>query len=85
MSAGRGFIAIAIVALGRWGPGGVMAGALVFGAASALQFLAQAMGWQVPYNLVLASPYILTLVALAFLRGARTAPAALGQPLRDSG
>ncbi|MCX5754507.1 MAG: ABC transporter permease [Gemmatimonadetes bacterium] len=81
MSAGRGFIAIAIVALGRWTPRGVVVGVLVFGAVSALQFLAQAMAWNVPYTLVLASPYVLTLAAMAIFRGSRTAPAALGQPL----
>lgn len=81
MSAGRGFIAIAIVALGRWHPLGVLAAALLFGAASALQFLFQAMGWALPYQLFLALPYVLTLLALAGLAGRRAvAPAALGQP-----
>jgi ABC-type uncharacterized transport system permease subunit len=85
ISAGRGFIAIAIVALGRWKPFGVVVGALVFGAASALQFLAQSLGWSVPYNIVLASPYVLTLIALAIFRGAAVAPANLGKPLETSG
>ncbi len=81
MSAGRGFIAIAIVALGRWHPLGVLAAALLFGAASALQFLFQAMGWALPYQLFLALPYVLTLLALAGLAGRRAAaPAALGRP-----
>jgi simple sugar transport system permease protein len=81
MSAGRGFIAIAIVALGRWHPIGVLAAALLFGAASALQFAFQAMGWALPYQLFLALPYVLTLLALAGLAGRRAvAPAALGQP-----
>src|SRR5690606_22060034 len=44
MSAGRGFIAIAIVVLGRWHPVGALVGALLFGAASAMQFLFQATG-----------------------------------------
>ena len=49
MSAGRGFIAIAIVVLGRWNPLGVAAAAVLFGAASALQTLSQTMAWeQVP-------------------------------------
>ncbi len=78
MSAGRGFIAIAIVALGRWHPVGAAAGALLFGAASALQFLFQAMDWSAPYQLFLALPYLLTLIALAGLAGRRGAPAALG-------
>jgi ABC-type uncharacterized transport system permease subunit len=79
MSAGRGFIAIAIVALGRWRPFGVAAGALLFGAASALAFLFQAMGWPAPYQLFLAIPYLVTLIALATLAGQHAAPAALGR------
>jgi simple sugar transport system permease protein len=80
MSAGRGFIAIAIVALGRWNPIGAAVGAVIFGAASALQFLFQAMGWHAPYQLFLALPYVLTLVALAVAgaKGHGGAPAALG-------
>jgi ABC-type uncharacterized transport system permease subunit len=82
MSAGRGFIAIAIVVLGRWHPVGVLVAGLLFGAASALQYVFQAMGLELPYQLFLAFPYVLTLVALAW--GARRlgrggAPAALGR------
>jgi simple sugar transport system permease protein len=74
MSAGRGFIAIAIVVLGRWRPMGVAAAALLFGAATSLQTLFQSMGWTgIPYQLFLAVPYVLTLVVLAVTgkRGAR--------------
>ena len=79
MSAGRGFIAIAIVALGRWHPVGVALAAIVFGAASAMQYLFQATGWNVPYQLFLALPYGLTLVALAGVAGRVAPPAALGR------
>jgi simple sugar transport system permease protein len=79
MSAGRGFIAIAVVALGRWHPLGVALAALLFGAASALQFLFQAAGWALPYQIFLALPYVLTLVALAGAAGRSGAPAALGR------
>jgi simple sugar transport system permease protein len=79
MSAGRGFIAIAIVVLGRWRPLGVALGALVFGGASALQFAFQAMGWSAPYQLFLVAPYLLTLAALAGAVGRARAPAALGR------
>lgn len=79
MSAGRGFIAIAIVVLGRWRPFGVAGAALLFGAASALQTLAQTTGWAMPYQLPLAFPYVLTLVLLASARARTAAPVALGQ------
>lgn len=78
MSAGRGFIAIAIVALGRWRPVRVALASLLFGAASALQYLFQAMGWALPYQLFLALPYVLTLVALAGGSGRGAAPRGLG-------
>jgi len=81
MSAGRGFIAIAIVVLGRWTPFGVAAGALLFGGASALQYAFQAMGWNAPYQVFLVVPYLLTLAALAGAVGRARAPAALGRAL----
>jgi general nucleoside transport system permease protein len=79
MSAGRGFIAIAIVVLGRWTVGGVALAALLFGAASALQFVAQAVGLALPYQLFLALPYVLTLAALAGVAGRVRAPEELGR------
>ena len=79
MSAGRGFIAIAIVVLGRWHPVGVAVAALVFGAASALQYALQALGLDLPYQLFLALPYLLTLAALAGVAGRVRAPAWLAR------
>jgi general nucleoside transport system permease protein len=79
MTAGRGFIAIAIVVLGRWHPVGVLGAALLFGAATALQFVFQSMGLAVPYQLFLVLPYVLTLLLLAGLVGGVKAPAALGR------
>lgn len=79
MSAGRGFIAIAIVVLGRWHPIGVAVAALVFGAASALQYALQALGLDLPYQLFLALPYLLTLAALAGIAGRVRAPAWLAR------
>ena len=80
MSAGRGFIAIAVVVLGRWNPLLVLLAALFFGAASALQFQAQTLGLTVPYQLFLAFPYLLTLLALAGWVGKSRAPASLALP-----
>jgi len=83
MSAGRGFIAIAIVVLGRWSPLGVAAAALLFGIASQLQYVFQSLGWAVPYQLFLALPYVLTLLALAGTQRRAEAPAWLGRALGD--
>ena len=79
MTAGRGFIAIAIVILGRWHPMGVAGAALLFGAATALQYLFQASGSAVPYQLFLALPYLLALAVLAIAVGRARGPAALGK------
>jgi simple sugar transport system permease protein len=69
MTAGRGFIAIAIVVLGRWHPAGVLVAALGFGLANALQFAFQAMGLAVPYQFLLMLPYLVALVALTGVAG----------------
>lgn len=79
MTAGRGFIAIAIVVLGRWNPVGAGLAALLFGLATALQFALQAAGLDVPYQFFLMFPYLLTLIALAGAVGRVKAPAALGR------
>lgn len=79
MTAGRGFVAIAIVVLGRWHPAGVAVAALLFGAATALQYVFQTLGLEVPYQLFLMLPYALILLALAGLVGRVQAPAALGK------
>ncbi len=79
MTAGRGFIAIAIVVLGRWHPVGVLLAALFFGGANALQYAFQAMGLAVPYQLFLVMPYALALLALAGAVGRARAPAGLGR------
>jgi len=65
MTAGRGFIAIAIVVLGRWNPLGVLLASLLFGAATAAQFAFQAAGVAVPYQAFLMLPYGLALVGVA--------------------
>ncbi len=82
MSAGRGFIALAIVTAGRWNPLGCLLAALVFGTAESIQYLGQALDLKLPYQLFLALPYVATLLILA--RGSRRndAPAALGRPYR---
>jgi general nucleoside transport system permease protein len=85
MTAGRGFIAIAIVVLGRRHPVGVFFAALLFGAANALQFVFQATGLAVPYQLFLVMPYVFALAALAFAGRERLTAARSGGAVRRSG
>jgi ABC-type uncharacterized transport system permease subunit len=78
ITAGRGFIALAVVVFGRWSPWGALAGSLLFGLASALQFQFQAAALAVPYQLFLMLPYVLTLIVLLLASGRGRAPRALG-------
>jgi simple sugar transport system permease protein len=80
MTVGRGFIALALVLFGGYRPGRIVAGALLFGGASALQFRLQALGLQVPYALLLMTPYLLTLLVLALFAGRVRPPADLARP-----
>ena len=82
ISAGRGFVALSVVIVGRWNSWGLAAASILFGAAMALQFGFQALGTVVPYQLFLALPYALTIVVLAGLGGQAAAPSALGEPYR---
>ncbi len=85
MTAGRGFLALALVMLGRWKPLPVAAGALLLGGATSAQFSFQALGLGgVSYHLVLVVPYLLTLLVLAALPpGTSGSPAALGAGWRS--
>ena len=80
VTAGRGWIAVALVIFARWRPGLALAGALLFGCATALQFRLQALNlpW-LPYEVLLMLPYLLTLLVLLHAR-TESAPAALGAP-----
>jgi simple sugar transport system permease protein len=79
MTAGRGFIALAAVIFGGWTPIGAMLAALLFGASQAVQIQAQATaGFPISTDLLLAFPYILTLIAVTGLVRASTPPAGLG-------
>jgi simple sugar transport system permease protein len=80
MSAGRGFIALAMVIFGRWHPVGVMGAGLLFGLATAVQFQLQAIGAEIPYQFFLMLPYALTLLVLIWFAGRSQAPAWLARP-----
>ena len=81
MTAGRGFIAIALVIFAGWNPLWAVIGALVFGGAESLQLQFQARGVDVSPFLMNMVPYLLTLLVLTFwgLRGRSAAPAGLGR------
>jgi len=83
MSAGRGYIAVAAMILGRWTPLGAMAAGLLFGTAEAAQIALQTAGWGIPGPLVQTFPYVLTMLALAGLIGRSRPPSALGTPPSD--
>ena len=78
MTAGNGFIALAVVIVARWHPLWVIPAALVFGAASALGLRAQAFHVGVPYEFLFMLPYVLTLLIYAGVTQRGRMPAALG-------
>ncbi|MFA6266738.1 MAG: ABC transporter permease [Pseudolabrys sp.] len=83
MTAGRGWIALALVVFSSWMPGRLVAGAYLFGAVSILQLHAQAFGLGIPSQLMTALPYLATVIVLVIISRARggggsVAPASLG-------
>lgn len=86
ITAGRGFIAVAMVYFGKWRPARAFFGTFLFGAAYLLGAFFQVVGSIIPYYFLLMVPYVLTLVILVGIaRGARQ-PSALGVPYtRESG
>ena len=80
MTAGRGFVAIAMVTFGRWKPQFVFLAALLIGAAESLQYKFQTYGWKVPYQLMIALPYVIALLVLVIVGRGAAAPGDLGRP-----
>ncbi|GHU04544.1 ABC transporter permease [Alphaproteobacteria bacterium] len=85
MSAGKGFIAVAAVILGRWNPVGALLASLLFGAADAFQLQMQFNRPDVPYQLFSTLPFVAALFALIFLTGRAKPPAAGGVKYRRDG
>lgn len=90
ITAGSGWIALAIVVFASWRAGRVAVGAYLFGGITVLQLNLQAAGAQVPVALLSASPYLITILVLVIISaraqkgGAHNAPAALGRPFHAS-
>lgn len=85
LTAGRGWIALALVVFATWRPERVLAGAYLFGGVTILQLHAQALGLAVPSQLLSALPYLATIVVLVVISRDEqkiriNAPASLGKP-----
>ena len=85
MTAGRGWIALALVVFSTWVPVRVLVGAYLFGAVWIMGLYAQGMGIGIPAQLLSSLPYLVTIGALVVISGNRTltkvnTPACIGQP-----
>ena len=86
MTAGAGWIALAIVVFASWRPFGVLIGAYLFGGVTVLQLNLQAAGANVPVELLSMSPYLITILVLVIIsaRGVHGAPGSLGRSFHAS-
>ena len=85
MTAGRGWIALALVVFASWRPWRIVAGAYLFGAVTIAQFHAQAVGLKIPSQFLSSLPYLATILVLVLISRNRrltliNTPAALGKP-----
>jgi simple sugar transport system permease protein len=75
-------VCIALIIFANWQPTKVLWGSLLFGGVSALQLRLQSMGFKLPYEVFLALPYIVTIIALTIGGRNAQAPAAILKPYR---
>lgn len=80
LTAGLGFIAVALVYFGGWRPVGILAGTLLFSTVNALQLWMQVLGVKIPSDVAVMLPYVLTIAALAVTVNRERQPAALNKP-----
>ena len=90
MTAGRGWIALAIVVFASWRAWRVLLGAYLFGGVTVLQLNLQAAGIAIPVEILSMSPYLITILVLVIIssdrnRAALAAPASLGRSFHASG
>ena len=89
MSAGRGWIALALVVFAVWQPGRLLLGAYIFGGIGVLQLHGQALGIAVPSQWMAMLPYLVTILVLVLIsrdagRIRRNAPASIGKPFHPT-
>ncbi|MBI2882119.1 MAG: ABC transporter permease, partial [Candidatus Tectomicrobia bacterium] len=82
---GKGYIALAVVILGRWRPVGALLGALIFGGAEALQFRVHTLKVPIPEQVPVMLPYVLTIIALVGSMKKTRPPAEDGIPYIKEG
>ncbi len=80
LTAGQGFIAVALVYFGGWNPIGVLGGALLFSVVNSFQLWVQVLGVKIPASVAVMLPYILTIAALTVTANRMRQPAALNRP-----
>jgi simple sugar transport system permease protein len=86
ISAGRGWLALVIVIAGNWRAGRILLATLLFAFLDAFQLQLQGIGIQIPFQILLAAPYILAIVVLMGSRARSLAPRNLGVPyIREEG
>lgn len=85
MTAGRGWIALALVVFASWIPYRILVGALIFGGITIMQLAGQARGWTIPSQVLSMLPYLATILALVLMSirassSYLTVPASIGKP-----
>ena len=85
MTAGRGWIALALVVFASWIPYRIVVGALIFGGITIMQLAGQARGWTIPSQVLSMLPYLATIFALVLMSirsssSYLTVPACIGKP-----
>jgi ABC-type uncharacterized transport system permease subunit len=85
MTAGLGFIAVALVYFGGWRPLGVLVGSLIFSMVNALQLWVQVLEIPIPSDIAVMMPYVLTILALVIAVQRVRPPSALTKPYERGG
>lgn len=85
MTAGLGFIAVALVYFGGWRPLGVLVGSLIFSMVNALQLWVQVLKLPIPSDIAVMMPYVLTILALVIAVQRVRPPSALTKPYERGG